>query len=279
VEANAPALLLSDLDGTLLDSNHALRPRVRAELERIGTSGVTRAVATGRSLYAAQRVLDASTPIDYLIFSSGAGIASWPAATMIYAQAMPSASVERAAAFFIAERMDFLVHDAPPDSHRFAYVAFSSPSPVDRRVQMYREHARELSVAGGAIAWPGTATQLLAMPREGDHTELHRRVQSALTAQQVVRTTSPLNDGSLWLEVFPPQVSKDRAAAWLAARLGIDGTRTYAVGNDFNDESLLSWAASARVVGNGPASLRARFGSVPSNDADGVAHAIAAFGL
>jgi len=89
-----------------------------------------------------------------------------------------------------------------------------------------------------------------------------------------VRTTSPLDGASLWLEVFAPGTNKSGAAAWLAERLGIGAQDTYAVGNDFNDLDLLEWAAHARVTANAPPELAARFRSVPSHDADGFAHAV-----
>ena len=77
------------------------------------------------------------------------------------------------------------------------------------------------------------------------------------------------------IEIFAPEVSKSGAAAWLAASCGIAREEVCAVGNDYNDEDLLSWAGRAYVVGNAPPALRSRFVTVADNDHGGVAEAAA----
>ncbi|MDX1435151.1 MAG: HAD hydrolase family protein, partial [Gammaproteobacteria bacterium] len=71
-------MVVTDLDGTLLDSSARLGPVNRGALERLGEHGVLRVVATGRSLHSARLVIDRDFPIDYLVFSSGVGIVRWP---------------------------------------------------------------------------------------------------------------------------------------------------------------------------------------------------------
>ena len=65
------------------------------------------------------------------------------------------------------------------------------------------------------------------------------QVASLLPDLTVIRTTSPLDHRSTWIEVFPREVSKSQAAAWLAARHGIRRGDVCAVGNDYNDRDLL----------------------------------------
>ena len=83
-----------------------------------------------------------------------------------------------------------------------------------------------------------------------------RRLAAALKGLSVVRTTSPLDGLSLWMEVFALGTNKSGAAAFLAARLGMQPGQTYALGNDFNDADLLEWAAHACVTANAPVELR-----------------------
>ena len=59
--------VFTDLDGTLLNSNQRLSDINRQTLISLGKAGICRIVATGRSLYSAQRVLDDAFPIDYLL--------------------------------------------------------------------------------------------------------------------------------------------------------------------------------------------------------------------
>ena len=112
-----------------------------------------------------------------------------------------------------------------------------------------------------------------------DHERTVARAREALPNLRVVRTTSPLNGRSLWLEILPRHVSKASAGQWLSDHLGIQHTRTFAVGNDYNDEALLAWANESAVVAGAPEALRTRFTEVAGNDRDGVADAIERFGL
>ena len=100
------------------------------------------------------------------------------------------------------------------------------------------------------------------------------QVASLLPDLTVIRTTSPLDHRSTWIEVFPREVSKSQAAAWLAARHGIRRGDVCAVGNDYNDRDLLEWAGSSYVVANAAPELRTRHDVVAAGGHCGVAEAI-----
>ena len=68
-------LFITDLDGTLLRSDRTFAAADLAGLRRLGELSVIRVVATGRSMFSFERIRPAGLPIDYVIFSSGAGIA------------------------------------------------------------------------------------------------------------------------------------------------------------------------------------------------------------
>ncbi len=81
------------------------------------------------------------------------------------------------------------------------------------------------------------------------------------------------------MEILPTHVSKASAGQWLSHHLGIEHARTFAIGDDYNDEALLAWASTSAVVAGAPEALRARFIEVASNDRGGVVDAIELFGL
>jgi len=278
------ALLVTDLDGTLLDGDQRIGDASDAALRAIGERDVVRAVATGRSLHSVLRVLRTDAPIDYLIFSSGAGAVRFEAGAleqMLVSRSLDETSVRRAATECVTRGMNVLVHAAVPASHRFGYVRQHGDTDcLDGRIERYRPDARTLPLDDdGGVRWDGPACQVLALPAPGDPDAQHRALSDALPGLHVVRTTSPLDGRSLWLEVFPAGVSKASAAQWLAAHCGVEHRGTYAVGNDYNDADLLRWAQHAAVVDNAPADLRQRFDTVAGHDRDGVADAIARFGL
>ena len=264
-------LVVTDLDGTLLDSASRLSDVNRRTLETLGRNGVVRAVATGRSLYSARLVMHEDFPVDYLAFSSGAGIVSWPDGRLLRSPAMDPALVSRLVGRLRDLALDFMVQHAAPDSHRFHFVRSSRRNvDFDHRIGRYRRFARplhdgvpvEVRVSQFVVIEPpGTDSQRGLLEREfGD---VH-----------VVRTTSPLDHVSTWIELFPDGVSKAHASDWIRERHAIDAARTVAVGNDYNDLDMLEWAAHACVVSNAPLSMRERFTVVAANDHAGFAEAV-----
>lgn len=81
------------------------------------------------------------------------------------------------------------------------------------------------------------------------------------------------------LDLLPPGVSKGWALERLAARLGIDRKETMAIGDNWNDVTMLEWAGQGIMMGNASRELRTMakmrgWKQVPPNDDDGVAVAL-----
>ena len=267
-----PCLVVTDLDGTLLDSASRLSDVNRRTLETLGRNGVVRAVATGRSLHSARLVMDAGFPVDYLAFSSGAGVVSWDDGRLLRSLAMDPALVHRLVVRLRGLALDFMVQHAAPDSHRFHFVRSSRRNTdFERRIERYRQYARPLR-DGGMSGEIGVSQLVVVEPPGADsHRDLLAREFEDV---HVVRTTSPLDHASTWIELFPAGVSKAHASDWLRERHAIDPARTVAVGNDYNDLDMLEWAEHASVVSNAPVSMRERFQVVRANDDDGFTQAV-----
>ncbi|HIM71160.1 MAG TPA: HAD family phosphatase, partial [Gammaproteobacteria bacterium] len=103
---------------------------------------------------------------------------------------------------------------------------------------------------------------------------LQRTLQTRLPKLTVIRTTSPLDHHSTWLEIFPGNVSKSKSACWLCGELNLDTRQTVTIGNDYNDIDLLEWGACSYVVGNAPGDLRDQFTPVSSHDDNGFTQAV-----
>ena len=69
--------IITDLDGTILPQGENISTSTLHTLEQLGAEGIIRIIATGRTLFAARKFLPDNFPIDYLVFSSGAGIMRW----------------------------------------------------------------------------------------------------------------------------------------------------------------------------------------------------------
>ena len=275
-------LVATDLDGTLLGPDHTLGPCDAAALRYLGRAGVVRVVATGRSLHAAQRVLDRGFPIDYLAVSSGAGILDWREGRILHTHRFEARGARRVADVLTRFGVDFMAHSPVPNDHRFRFVRARPSNPdFERHVGRYDEFAtpwregEEGQDPEGGVDGTREACQFVAILLPGE-TALFERLRAALPEFAVVRSTSPLDGRSLWAEVRPPGVGKAAAVAWLAERHRLGAERTAAVGNDYNDSDLLGWSANGFVVGNAAADLRERFRVVSPNDAGGFSDVVEA---
>ncbi len=268
-------MVATDLDGTLLGSNRMPGAKNTRTLEILGEKSVARVIATGRHLRSYNSAIPPDFPVDYVIFSSGAGVYDTRAGRVIRAISMDETETRAAYDSFCGLCFDFMLHLPIPENHRFLYRRFSKDNAdFDRRIAMYREFSSELA---DRFPEPMEACQALAIRPHASSAGDLERTRALLPALTVIRTTSPLDHESLWIEVFPDAVSKGKTVAWLASLLGIPRQDVLAVGNDYNDTDMLEWAGTGCVVDNAKPELKARFPVIRSNDEDGFSEAVESF--
>ena len=264
--------VFTDLDGTLLGSDQKLSPANHDVLEVLGQQGILRVVVTGRSLFSCRRVLDRSFPIDLLVTSSGAGIFSFPDFKLLFDQALTETEVSKSIEVLNALKLDFMVHDPVPDNHRFRWHQHTAHNPdFAHRLTVYEGHHRPIEEP---TEFHIASTQLVAVSLPGDNGSALPYLKQKLSELTVIRTTSPLDHQSTWYEIFPNNVSKSSAAAWVCSAFNVDPNEVFAIGNDYNDLDLLRWCSRSRVVANAPAELTSEFEVVASHDDDGFAQAV-----
>ncbi len=267
-------LFITDFDGTLLRSDNTLAQRDLDALASLTRRGIKTAIATGRSLYSFRNSPGVDLPVDYIIFTTGAGVVTQPEGHLVYKANLSRDMVLEALDFFKESAFDFMLHNPVPDNHTFFYRrATTTNTDFETRLTRYRPFGKPFkTISGNGF---GEASQFLAVIPETSADDVVADVREALPGLSVIQTTSPLDHTSTWIELFHPNVSKSSTAAWLAAELNVDPMDTMAIGNDYNDQDLLAWAANSFVVENAPQDLKARFQTVASNNNGGVAEAIA----
>lgn len=272
MDVDGRGMVISDLDGTLLNQRRRVSGRDLETLRLLGRRGIVRVIATGRSLYSVHRVLPPDFPVDFLVFSSGAGVLDWPAQNLLRRYSMGRRQIRQVFDVLSARKLDFMVHRPIPDNHEFVYFQNNTDNPdFLARLRLYREFASPGQPE--ALDWE-EACQFLAVLPASSPGAVADELRSELERLQVIRTTSPLDHGSTWIEIFPPEVSKSQAGAWLSESLDIRRDGVMAVGNDYNDSDLLHWAGSGFVVANAPAELRRQLPSVASHQSSGFSEAV-----
>ena len=263
-------LVATDLDGTLLNRNQTISVDDFSTLNSLGNNNVYRVIVTGRTLYSATKVLANDFPIDYLIFSSGAGILNWKTKELIYSRCLKRKEVISVCDIFLENNVDFTIHKKIPRNHKFVfYKSDKTNYDFTNYCNFYKEFSQPLNKRKRNF---GRASQLLAIfPNDINEFD---KVRKQLTDVKVIRATSPVDYTSIWMEVFPKNVSKGSALIWLCNKLAISEKHTFGIGNDYNDLDLLKMTNYSFVVNNAPDEIKQKFSVTDSCQNSGFSKAV-----
>ncbi|HUV06363.1 MAG TPA: HAD hydrolase family protein, partial [Spirochaetia bacterium] len=92
-------MFVSDFDGTLRSSSGTIAERDLETLRELGRAGFLRVIATGRTLYSLNKAIDDSLPVDYIVFSSGAGVLDFQKKRIIRKMSLDAEGVRVATEF------------------------------------------------------------------------------------------------------------------------------------------------------------------------------------
>jgi hypothetical protein len=263
-------IMISDFDGTLCDSSCQVNEEILQMFRDLQKQNIIRVIATGRSLYSAYKVLENDFPIDYLIFSSGAGLMNWKTKQIIFSACLSSNDTAIIASALNKKQIDYMIHHPIPDNHYFDYFLFNKcNTDFISRLKHYSDYARK---ADTLTYTHKKASQFLAITSYQANHEIF--LSQTLDQFSVIRATSPLDHQSKWIEIFPKHISKSQTANYLCNLLSINQANSMAIGNDFNDLDLLEWAEYAFVVHNAHEDIKKQFHKVSSCHENGIIEAV-----
>ncbi len=263
------AIVATDFDGTLLRTNHTVSDRSRDTLIQLGKMNILRVIVTGRSYYSLNKVLMDNVPIDYLIVASGAGIYCRESRQLIYGTGLSDKDTELIGNKLIELGCDFMVHQTLPDNHKFFYYQRGINKDYEDRFNIYKEHAQPLKNLSD-LSKGSSQFLVIDIPGGG----MYQKINKLFVNFTVIRTTSPLDFKSDWIEIFPLHIDKGKTLKLLTENYQLGPDKVLSVGNDFNDIHMLRWAGESRVVENAHQDLRDEFRTVSSNDNDGFSLAV-----
>jgi len=253
-------MLLIDLDGTLLNNKKKIGAKDWQTLKHLGTKGTTRVFATGRTLFSALQVLDSTTPFDFLVFSSGAGVMNWKQQKIIYKSAIDKQKVDETAQILKKLEVNFAIQHPIPDNHKYLYhTAKQTNTDFEWRNKLYADYCSKLN----SVYPYNEATQFLVILENEKEFET---VKSSISGLKVIRATSPIDEKSIWLEIFPKHVSKASGGQYLCKALNISDKDTVGIGNDYNDLDLLAWTNKSFAVANSPEYIKSKFAACADNE-------------
>lgn len=262
-------LIATDLDGTFLKNNHTISGQNLEALSKLRDSGIVTVAATGRNLRKVREVITDDTPFDHVVFSSGAGIYNWKNKTLEYKRNIPVTISPGLTKYLIEKRLNFNAFRAAPDNHFLWHHRGGTPCcEFERYFSFHNSYSTQLQVNG-----PFTeelCQYLVIIPGNDDfYHSLKSDIENKFPGIGVIRSTSPLGTGYIWLEVFHENVSKGNAVLKICNMLGISQHETVSIGNDFNDVSLLDFTKHSFIVDNAPGVLKNKYLPAPSHEDDG----------
>lgn len=246
-------LLATDLDGTIHSRDKGFNSEDIETLGHLGEEGICRVIATGRTFQSALSVLPENFPIDYLVFSSGAGIYDWQNKKLLKTTNLGYEHAQMITEILNRYDIEYTVHHPIPDNHIFFHSVSPDPHPdFERYIDFNQVHAipEENKLSSEDYS------QILAFVPD---MEIFEEIKSYFKDVKTIRATSPIDGESIWMECFHKDVSKANGVIWICNQLHINPSDVVAIGNDYNDLDMLQHFTSTYVVDNAPMDLKGKF--------------------
>lgn len=255
-------LLVSDVDGTLVDKEKQLTPGTIAAVERLREAGVGFALISARPMSGIRPLLD-PLKLDSDVAAFNGGIIFRRDGTIVY-RATIDPDVARGAMAIVA--------GATVDTWVFADDIWYATDPDGPHTQSERRSsAQEPTVVADFDALLGKADKITFV--SDDAATLHALYEKVHDAYGDAATV--VQSQTYYLDITALTGNKGEGIATLAQAYGVSLEDTAAIGDQDNDVPMLTRAGLSIAMGN--ASERARGAACETtraNDEDGVAHAI-----
>ncbi len=250
-------LIALDVDGTLLNDNHELTPRVAAAVREAARQGAEIVICTGRGSTSALGVLRELGLQGTMITHNGASIVDSETREVIHDTAI-SHELARRYMSFLQERG----------------IHFDLNTAFDLFVEEMNEEAA--AMYEHLLAQPIRRSFAQALPEPLVKMSIYA-LKSVLDTVEIewhswTHELQTIRSGDYFIDVQHPKASKGQALRWLAEQRGIARESILAMGNYYNDMEMLEYAGRGVAMDNSPAEVKAAADEVTvSNNEDGVA--------
>ena len=267
-------LVATDLDGTFLRNDKSISAENIFTLHSLGEKGIIRVIATGRNLKKTLEVISPEIPFDYIVFSSGAGVYDHRQNKLLYQQNLNKGVVQQLADLLVESDLNFHLFKPVPENYKCWYHRGSVIcSEFETYFSFHQLHSEPLipeqpidsDACQFLVVFPNNPDRFFALKSD---------IENRFKEVKVVRTSSPLDTGYIWMEIFHQSVSKGNGVKFVCDFLKIEHEYTLGIGNDFNDLDLLEFTNYSYIVENGPTEMKDRFLAAVSNEENAFAKVV-----
>lgn len=269
-------LIVTDLDGTFLNSNHLTIPKENIEaFKKAHEMGIKVAIASGRTKILADYVVEQLPFLDYLITSNGAITYDLHTGQVVCSTLMSnSESVE---IFNILKDYNLIYEiyfDGDCYMNNESYAMFDSEHVSPHIHDLLKDFIKPVSSLEEFIDGKGIEKlNILSLTAE-ERIELEEKISN--NCDVAFASSFPIVKGKNGnLEMTHEKATKGFAIEGLCKAMGIDGTNVMCFGDGENDCSMLSFADYSFAMANGTDLVKSTAKYITdTNDNGGVAKAI-----
>lgn len=262
-------LIVLDLDGTLTNSKKEITPRNRETLIRIQEQGIRLVLASGRPTYGIVPLANELRMNEFggfILSYNGGEIINWETKEMIYENVLPNEVVPVLYECAREHHLSILTYDGAE-----IVTENSKDTYVQKEAFLNKMAIRETNDFLTDITLPvvkclivGDASKLITV-----ESELCVRLQGKIN----VFRSEPY-----FLELVPQGIDKALSLAVLLEEIGMKREEVIAIGDGYNDLSMIKFAGLGIAMGNAQEPVKKSADYITlTNEEDGVAAAIEKF--
>jgi hypothetical protein len=258
-------LLASDLDGTLLNRNTEITKRTRQTILKAKERGMIFVPATGRPLCGVKFVTDAF-PGDYPVITyNGAVVVMSESRRVLFSQNLERKRAKEVYLLGCERGVPLIIWEGETlHVSRRCFETELYEKATGAQLNVLEDFERLSDI-----------TKIIWLVAAEDGRRLTLELGAHFAGKLNVHTSHPC-----LLEFVDARASKGLALAAIAETYGISSSEVIAVGDGFNDMSMLEYAGLSVAMQNAPEELKQICGYVAcSNDEEGVAKVVERFVL
>ena len=268
---NKYRILAIDVDGTLQNSKKQITPHTRETIIRVQEQGMKVVISSGRPTYGIAppaEDLELERFGGYVLAFNGGEITEWATRRKMYEETLPSKYLPYIYKRVKENGFEILIyhddHIVTEDANN-EYAMFSS--------SRNRMTIQQVDSFLDAITYPVHKCLIVGNPERLEVFEA--KMKDEIGGELNICRSEPF-----FMEVTPPHIDKAKCLAILLDKINVPREELIALGDGFNDKSMIEYAGLGIAMGNAqqPVKDAADFVTL-TNDEDGVAYAIEKFCL
>ena len=263
-----PKIIFSDVDGTLLNSDHKVLPGTVYAIRELKKKGIPFVIISARSPSGIRPILEENNFTCPMISYSGALVLDEDE-NVLYSEGFSREDAAEMVRFIESKQLDCTWNIYSMDT----WIVKDRSDP---RVRREENIVKAYSVEGSASSLAPSAKvgKILLMCNPDKILDIEQSMKDAFPSMSIARSSDIL------IEIMQGGITKRTGVTELCRVWNIPMEETLAFGDHYNDLEMLETVALPFLMGNAPEELKDRFANVTaSNNDEGIYKALLRLGV